>query len=380
MSFRESERDQTTRARNGELSLAHGRVRTPCFMPVGTNATVKAVAVEDLEKLEIRIILSNAYHLYLRPGIDVIQRTGGLHRFMAWKHNILTDSGGFQIFSLAPFRKIQGEGVFFRSHIDGSGHLLTPEKIIEVQRALGSDILMPLDVCTPFGITKEEAREAVRRTSDWAERSYSCWKRWLDQDSSFSGRLFAIVQGNFYKDLRRESARQLCSMDFPGFAIGGLSVGESFEEFREILRATAALLPAEKPRYLMGIGTPEYIFEAVENGIDLFDSVYPTRIARNALAFTLNGNLNLRLEKNKIDQNPIDSECKCTTCRNYSRSYLRHLFKAREIMAAVLTTHHNLVFIQDLILAIRNAISDNRFLGFKGEFLLRYQEGRGEAV
>ena len=380
MSFRESERDQTTRARNGELSLAHGRVRTPCFMPVGTNATVKAVAVEDLEKLEIRIILSNAYHLYLRPGIDVIQRAGGLHRFMAWKHNILTDSGGFQIFSLAPFRKIQGEGVFFRSHIDGSGHLLTPEKIIEVQRALGSDILMPLDVCTPFGITKEEAREAVRRTSDWAERSYSCWKRWLDQDSSFSGRLFAIVQGNFYKDLRRESARQLCSMDFPGFAIGGLSVGESFEEFREILRATAALLPAEKPRYLMGIGTPEYIFEAVENGIDLFDSVYPTRIARNALAFTLNGNLNLRLEKNKIDQNPIDSECKCTTCRNYSRSYLRHLFKAREIMAAVLTTHHNLVFIQDLILAIRNAISDNRFLGFKGEFLLRYQEGRGEAV
>ncbi len=349
-------------------------------MPVGTNATVKAVAVEDLEKLEIRIILSNAYHLYLRPGIDVIQRAGGLHRFMAWKHNILTDSGGFQIFSLAPFRKIQGEGVFFRSHIDGSGHLLTPEKIVEVQRALGSDILMPLDVCTPFGITKEEAREAVRRTSDWAERSYSCWKRWLDQDSSFSGRLFAIVQGNFYKDLRRESAGQLCSMDFPGFAIGGLSVGESFEEFREILRATAVLLPAEKPRYLMGIGTPKYIFEAVENGIDLFDSVYPTRIARNALAFTLNGNLNLRLEKNKIDQNPIDSECKCTTCRNYSRSYLRHLFKAREIMAAVLTTHHNLVFIQDLILAIRNAISDNRFLGFKGEFLLRYQEGRGEAV
>lgn len=380
MSFRELERDQATRARNGELSLAHGRVQTPSFMPVGTNATVKAVAVEDLEKLGIRMILSNAYHLYLRPGIEVIQHAGGLHRFMAWKHNILTDSGGFQIFSLAPFRKIQGEGVFFRSHIDGSGHLITPEKIVEVQRALGSNILMALDVCTPFGITKEEAREAVRRTSDWAERSHSCWKRWLDQDASFSGRLFAIVQGNFYKDLRRESAEQLCSIDFPGFAIGGLSVGESFEEFQEILRATAVLLPAEKPHYLMGIGTPEYIFEAVENGIDLFDSVYPTRIARNALAFTLNGNLNLRLEKNKTDQNPIDSECKCSTCWNYSRSYLRHLFKAKEIMAAVLTTHHNLVFIQGLIRAIRNAISENRFLGFKGDFLQRYQEGRGEAV
>ncbi len=380
MSFREIARDQSAAARNGELDLSHGTVQTPCFMPVGTNATVKAVTVEDLEALGIRMILGNAYHLYLRPGTEVIRESRGLHRFMAWKHNILTDSGGFQIFSLAPFRKIEGEGVFFRSHVDGSGHLLTPEKIIEVQRILGSDILMPLDVCTPFGITKGEARDAVIRTTEWAARSHACWQNLIDQDTSFKGKLFGIVQGNFFEDLRKESAQELCALDFAGFAIGGLSVGESFEEFQEILRTTALLLPREKPRYLMGIGTPEYIFEAVENGIDLFDCVYPTRIARNALAFTSKGNLNLRLEKNKTDQNPIDGECSCTTCRNYSRSYLRHLFKAKEILAAVLTTRHNLSFIQELILSIRSAITENRFAIFKREFLGRYQDGGGEAV
>jgi queuine tRNA-ribosyltransferase len=378
MSFILKERDQSTDARNGELNLAHGKVQTPCFMPVGTNAAVKAASVEDLEKLGIRLILSNAYHLYLRPGIDVIEKAGGLHRFMAWNHNILTDSGGFQVFSLAPFRKIQGEGVYFRSHLDGSDHLLTPERIVEIQHSLKSDVIMPLDVCTPFGISMDEAREAVRRTTEWAERSLAAWRERMELDESSIGLLFAIVQGNFYEELRRESAEQLCSMDLPGFAIGGLSVGESFEQFRDLLSYTAALIPSEKPRYLMGVGTPEYIFEAVENGIDLFDCVYPTRIARNALAFTLRGNLNLRLEKNKYDQRPIDPECRCHTCQSFTRSYLRHLFKAKEIMAPVLTTHHNLVFIQSLISDIREAISEDRFLSFKRDFLGRFQEGSAE--
>jgi len=374
MSFREIVRDQSAGARNGELDLSHGTVQTPCFMPVGTNATVKAVTVEDLEGLRIRMILGNAYHLYLRPGIEVIREAGGLHRFMAWKHNILTDSGGFQIFSLAPFRKIEGEGVFFRSHIDGSGHLLTPEKIIEVQRILGSDILMPLDVCTPFGIAKREAREAVIRTSEWAARSHACWQNLMDQDTSFKGKLFGIVQGNFFEDLRKESAQELCALDFAGFAIGGLSVGESFEEFQELLRTTALLLPSEKPRYLMGIGTPEYIFEAVENGIDLFDCVLPTRNARNGTLFTSKGKIVIKNKKYERDQRPLDEECSCYTCQNFSRAYLRHLYERQEINSSILNTLHNLHFYLDFFSKIRQSIQSNSFQHLKCSIINKNKE------
>ncbi|HUV09178.1 MAG TPA: tRNA guanosine(34) transglycosylase Tgt [Spirochaetia bacterium] len=377
MFFTVVDRDAGTRARTCLLDLPHGDVETPAFMPVGTNASVKASPVDDLERMGVRMILGNAYHLYLRPGIDVIKAAGGLHRFMAWKRNILTDSGGFQIFSLAPFRKIDRDGVLFRSHIDGSSHRLTPEAVIEIQVDLGSDIVMPLDICTPQGVDFEEAAFAVRRTSEWAERSTTAWGR---KPGDRTARLFAIVQGNFFKDLRERSAMDLRALGFDGYAIGGLSVGERFEEFQEFLQFTAGLLPREKPRYLMGIGTPRYILEAVENGIDIFDCVYPTRTARNALAISREGNLNLRLEMNKYDQGPIDPECRCSTCQHYSRSYLRHLFKAKEIMGAVLTTHHNLTFIQNLIVGIRAAIAEGEFQTFKKKFLQRFEGNQANKV
>ncbi len=371
MEFKITDRDGKARA--AFLSLDHGPVETPAFMPVGTNATVKAVRVDDLEDMGVRLILSNAYHLYLRPGVEVIKAAGGLHSFMGWKHNILTDSGGFQVFSLASLQKLTEDGVWFRSHIDGSAHTLTPEKIVEIQCVLGSDIMMPLDICTPAGVSYDEAEEAAQRTNRWAARSLSTWQELAKLQR---GELFAIVQGNFYKDLREKSAGELTSMDFPGYALGGLSVGEGLEKFRELLAFGACLLPENKPRYVMGIGTPEYVLEAVENGIDLFDCVYPTRIARNALALTRQGPLSLRWEKNRLDQDPIDPECECGTCRRYSRSYLRHLFKAKEILASVLTTHHNLTFMENLIGNIRGAIERGDFHRFKEAFIKRYTSCR----
>jgi queuine tRNA-ribosyltransferase len=354
------------RARTGLLTLGHGDVDTPVFMPVGTAATVKAMRVDQLEALGVRMILSNAYHLYLRPGLEVIASSGGLHRFMGWGGNILTDSGGYQLFSLAAHRRIEEQGVRFASHVDGSPHELTPEKVIDAQVVLGSDVMMPLDVCTPPGIDRQEAQDAVALTTRWAARSRA---RWLQQQAS--GELFAIVQGNLYPDLRRRSVDELAALDLRGWAIGGLSVGEEPQRFREILGLTAAMLPAERPRYVMGIGTPEYILDAVGEGIDMFDCVYPTRIARNALALTRNGNLNLRLERNKTDQRPLDPECRCYACRTASRAYLRHLFKSGEILAAMLTTLHNLTFIQDLILGCRAAIEEGRFGPFRDAFLER---------
>jgi queuine tRNA-ribosyltransferase len=336
-------------------------------MPVATSGAVKAVSVEHLEELGIAMILGNTYHLYLRPGEEVIARAGGLHRFMGWNHNILTDSGGFQIFSLATLRRLEDGGAVFRSHLDGSSHSLTPEKVVALQLGLGSDILMPLDVCTPSGIAKTEAREADRLTFLWAQKSLQTWEN-RETDSS-NGRLFAIVQGNFFKDLRRESAERLVDLGFPGYAIGGLSVGEPFGQFREFLAFTADLLPSSSPRYVMGIGTPDYILEAVENGVDLFDCVYPTRTARNARAFTRRGALSLRREENRFDQRPIDPDCSCSVCRNYTRSYIRHLFKVREILAPMLVTRHNLHFVQELMVGIRRAVRESRFAGFKKDVL-----------
>jgi len=369
MLFTVQSRDSDSKARTGLLNLPHGRVQTPVFMPVGTNGTVKAITNEQLEDMGIDLILGNTYHLFLRPGLEVLQRSGGLHSFMSWQHNILTDSGGFQIFSLAPFRKVEEQGVSFRSHIDGSRFQLTPEDVVDIQRVLGSDILMPLDMCTPPGIGEAEALEAVDLTSRWAGRSKT---RWLETDPSVQGQLFGIIQGNFYATLRKRSAEQLLELELPGYAIGGLSVGESFPVFQETLALSAGLIPEPYPRYLMGVGTPEYILEAVEQGIDMFDCVFPTRTARNAQAFTSRGPLSLKTEALKLDQQPIDPECSCSTCRRYSRAYLRHLFKTKEILAAMLTTQHNLAFIQSLVVAIRRSIAEGQFRPFKERYLERY--------
>ncbi len=371
--FRLHAEDAGSRARTASLALNHGTVDTPCFMPVGTNATVKAMKNADLEGMGVRIILSNTYHLYLRPGKDVIGKAGGLHSFMGWKHNILTDSGGYQVFSLAPLRKIEDGGIRFKSHIDGSMHRLSPEDVVDVQRILGSDVIMPLDVCTKPGISEREARDALSTTTQWLERSRTAWRGY---DAPLKGLLFGIMQGNFFKELRKRSAEEIGELDLPGYAIGGLSVGEEYEVYRDFLHESAALLPRGKPRYVMGIGTPRYILEAVEAGIDLFDCAFPTRTARNALVFTRDGPLNIRLEKNKMDFSPIDPSCACETCRTHTRGYLRHLFKAGEIQAAVMATHHNLFFLQTLVRDIRSAINDGRFTAFKREFLERYEAAR----
>ncbi|MDR1211276.1 MAG: tRNA guanosine(34) transglycosylase Tgt [Spirochaetaceae bacterium] len=360
-------------ARTGELRLGRGNVATPVFMPVGTNGTVKALANEDLREIGFEIILSNTYHLYLRPGTAVMEKAGGLHRFMNWDRNILTDSGGFQIFSLAQFRKITPEGVQFRSHIDGSGHMLSPESVVEIQRILGSDIQMQLDVCTPWGTEKKKVREALAITSSWLERAKKAWDR--TREGGYRGELFAILQGNFYRDLREESATALVGADTPGVAIGGLSVGEPAEVFREFLAFSASLLPIEKPRYVMGIGTPEYILEAIEQGIDMFDCVFPTRTGRNGRVFTHKGPFALKKAENTFDMGPIDTECGCKVCRLYSRSYLRHLFKTREILCSMLASYHNLYFLHDLVKKAGEAINRDRFADFKKEFLSRYEEG-----
>ncbi len=363
-----------TQARLGSLALNHGTAETPCFMPVGTNATVKAMAVRDLEHLGIRLILGNSYHLYLRPGAEVIRAAGGLHRFMGWPHNILTDSGGYQVFSLATLRKIEEQGVAFKSHLDGSMHRITPEDVVDLEAlSYGSDVLMPLDVCTPPGIPRAEAEEAMCLTSRWLRRSRDRWRE--ASPTTPKGELFGIMQGNFHKDLRERSAAEISELDLPGYAIGGLSVGEQFEVFRDFTHLTASLLPREKPRYLMGIGTPEYVLEAIDAGIDLFDCVFPTRTARNALALTSDGPLNLRLERNRADFRPLDPDCCCPTCRDHSRAYLRHLFKAHEILAAMLATCHNLAFLGRLVADARLAIGEGRFPGYKKSFLDRYHAG-----
>ncbi len=361
--------DPNSRARTGTLSLPHGDVPLPSFMPVGTNASVKALHHSTVEAMGTRLILANTYHLYLRPGIDVLRAAGGLHAFSGWKHNILTDSGGFQIFSLAPFRKILPEGVKFRSHIDGSYHLLTPESVVELQETFGSDILMPLDVCTGPESSRQDAEKALATTNQWLSRTVARWKARRD---GYDGRLFGIIQGQFHADLRRAATEQVLEADTPGIALGGLSVGETFPVYEDMLGVVAPLLPEGKPRYVMGIGTPDYILTAIEHGIDLFDCVYPTRIARNGSVFTPDGLLDLTKARFEKDFAPIQEGCSCHACTTYSRAYLRQMFKCSEILGPMLATEHNLLFLHNFLNDTRRAIREDRFLEFKRSFLGRF--------
>lgn len=362
-------RDVETRARLGYIDLPHGRLETPAFMPVGTNGTVKGIYHDRIRDIGYQIILANTYHLYLRPGEEVLKRFGGLHRFSNWNRNILTDSGGFQVFSLSGLRKVRDAGVTFQSHIDGSRHVFTPEKVVDIQAVIGSDIAMVLDVCTPPGIEYRNAKEAWRVTRLWAERSIEERNR---LGESFRGNLFGIVQGNFYEDLRRESALTISEMDFPGIAIGGLSVGESKQQFNDFLAYTSQYITDEKPRYVMGIGSPDYIFECVENGIDLFDCVLATRMARNGGLFTDDGVITMKKAIHKFDERPIQEGCTCTACTKYSRAYMHHLIKCNEMLGGMLATEHNLTYLYTLLERIRSSIREGRFSSFKKEYMARF--------
>lgn len=359
-------------ARTGVLTLPHGTVKTPVFMPVGTAATVKAVSKDELEEIGFEIILANTYHLFLRPGADLIHEAGGLHGFSDWKRNFLTDSGGFQVFSLSKLRKISDEGVTFQSHIDGSRHLFTPENVVQTQVKFNSDIQMQLDVCSGYGVEKSEAERALKITSAWAKRAKDEWI--LKRGEGYEGILFPIVQGNFFEDLRIQSAEFVSSLDLPGIAIGGLSVGEPPETFARFTQFTLPLLPEEKPKYIMGIGTPEYILEAVANGVDMFDCVLPTRNARNGSYFTRDGMLSIKQERFTHDFSPIDSECNCKVCRNYSRAYLRHIFKEQEILSSMLASYHNLYFLNNMIKEIRASIENDCFEEYRKNFLARFTQ------
>ena len=358
------------KARTGVLHLPHGDVQTPVFMPVGTNATVKALTKDDLEEIGFEIILANTYHLYLRPGPDIIEEAGGLHGFSGWKRNFLTDSGGFQVWSLSKLRKITEEGALFSSNIDGSRHMFTPERVVDIQAQFNSDIQMQLDVCTGFGVDKKEALHALEITKNWLRRAKEEWIKKCD--SGYKGLLMPIVQGNFFEDLRKHSAEFVSEMDLPAIAIGGLSVGEPPELFASMLDFTVAYLPKEKAKYVMGIGTPDYILDAVHSGIDMFDCVLPTRNARNGSYFTRDGNLPIKQERFARDFGPLDSECNCKVCRSYSRAYLRHLFKSQEILGSMLASYHNLYFLHNMMAEIRNAIQENRFEEYRTNFLKRY--------
>lgn len=362
------------RARNGLMELPHGTVRTPVFMPVGTCATVKAISKEDIEEIGFEIILANTYHLFLRPGPDLIKEAGGLHGFSQYKGNFLTDSGGFQVFSLSSLRKINPEGVKFQSHLDGSYHLFTPENVVQTQVKFNSDIQMQLDVCSGYGVEKKEAVQALNITSKWAERAKAEWEK-AQAEEGYKGILFPIVQGNFFEDLRRQSAEFVTQLDTPGIAIGGLSVGEPAPVFADFLKYTMQYLPEEKPVYVMGIGTPEYILEAVSNGVDMFDCVLPTRNARNGAYFTHDGQLSIKQKRYEHDFKPLDPECKCKVCRTYSRAYLRHLFKEQEILSSMLSSYHNLYFLYNMMEEIRSAIDNDRFEEYKKNFLDRYKRG-----
>ncbi len=368
--FQELARSSQCDARCGVFHTAHGAVQTPVFMPVGTQATVKTLTPEEVRELGAEIILSNTYHLHLRPGADLIAEAGGLHAFMNWEGPILTDSGGFQIFSLGNLREITDNGVLFRSHIDGSSHYFTPEKAIEVQEMLGSDIAMVLDECTPYPIDYDTAAAALSRTTSWARRARIAHRRG-DQA------LFGIVQGSFYDDLRLKSVEQLLELDFPGYAIGGLSVGEPKSEMYRILDLITHRLPLDKPRYLMGVGSPDCLWEGVQRGIDMFDCVLPTRIARNGTVFTHEGKLVVRNAAYARDFRPLDTECSCYVCRNYSRAYIRHLIKANEVLGIRLTTYHNLYFLVQLVKEIRAAIIEDRFLVAKEAFFGKYKMPEG---
>ncbi|MBI5873902.1 MAG: tRNA guanosine(34) transglycosylase Tgt [Candidatus Omnitrophica bacterium] len=362
MDFKITHNDTHTKARCGILTLERGTIETPIFMPVGTQASVKSLSPAELEECGAQIILSNSYHLYLRPGLDIIRLAGGLHKFMNWKKPILTDSGGYQIFSLAILRKIKDEGLEFQSHLDGSRHFLTPEDVVRVQEALGSDIMMPLDECVFYPVSFDEAQTALERTTLWALRSK---KEWLKVKK---GILFGIVQGSTYPELRKRSLAELLDIGFPGYAIGGLSVGEPADLRYNILNCTVDELPSTSPRYLMGVGLPQDILEAVSMGVDMFDCVVPTRYGRNGTAFTSQGKITVRNGEFSRDQSPLDAKCGCYCCLNFTRSYLRHLFNAGEILGLRLVSYHNIYFFLDMMKQARQAIREGRFKEFKENF------------
>ncbi|MBX6394122.1 MAG: tRNA guanosine(34) transglycosylase Tgt [Alicyclobacillaceae bacterium] len=352
----------SSHARRGRLYTPHGTVETPVFMPVGTQATVKTMNPHELMEIGVEILLSNTYHLFLRPGHELVREAGGLHRFMQWPRSILTDSGGFQVFSLSPLRKIEEEGVTFRSHISGETFFLSPEKATEVQNALGADIIMAFDECPPYPADREYVLQSLERTLRWARRCQRAHRRPEDQA------LFGIVQGGMEFDLRRRAVEALVELDFPGYAIGGLSVGEPKELMYEVLEYTAPLLPADKPRYLMGVGAPEDLVEGVWRGVDMFDCVLPTRIARNGTVWTRRGKVVVRNGSYARDFRPLDPECSCYTCRHFTRAYIRHLLKAGEILGLRLTTYHNVYFLVRLMNEIRQAIEEDRFPEFRTSF------------
>jgi queuine tRNA-ribosyltransferase len=365
-----------TGARRGRLNTPHGAVDTPFFMPVGTQGAVKGLRNEALEELGAQIILGNTYHLYLRPGHELIRNLGGLHKFMSWDRAILTDSGGYQVFSLSALRKITNDGVRFRSHLDGSEHLLTPEKAAEIQLALGSDIAMVLDECIETPAPRDKAEAALKRTTAWAKRAreYFCGR--AKQNGQLAQWQFGIVQGATFADLRRESARQLLEIDFPGYAVGGLAVGEPHDLTCEMAVEVTAALPKDKPRYLMGVGRPEQIADYVALGIDMMDCVLPTRAARHACIYTSEGRVLIKNARYAEDQNPLDPNCLCSVCKRYTRAYLRHLFAAGELTAAILATHHNVHFYLDLMRQIREAIEFGNLVKFSSEVRARYAAGQ----
>jgi queuine tRNA-ribosyltransferase len=373
-SFEVLEKDATG-ARRGRLTTPRGTIETPAFMPVGTAATVKGLTQEALETLGAKIILANTYHLYLRPGHELIRKLGGLHKFMSWSGAILTDSGGYQVFSLAELRRVTDQGVKFRSHLDGSEHLLTPEKAAEIQLALGSDIAMVLDECIETPAPRGIAEAGLKRTTEWARRARNYFLDQAKRNGEPAQWQFGIVQGATFPDLRRESARQLLEIEFPGYAVGGLAVGEPHEVTCGMTEEVTALLPRERPRYLMGVGRPEQIADYVARGIDMMDCVLPTRAARHACLYTSEGRVLIKNARYIEDQRPIDPQCHCAVCRRYTRAYLRHLFAAGEITAAILATHHNVHFYLDIMRQIREAISFGQLANFATELRARYLAG-----
>ncbi|MBS3679468.1 tRNA guanosine(34) transglycosylase Tgt [Ornithinibacillus massiliensis] len=365
--------DKQTGARLGVVHTPHGSFETPTFMPVGTLATVKTMSPEDLESMGANIILSNTYHLWLRPGEDIIKEAGGLHKFMNWDGAILTDSGGFQVFSLSDMRKITEEGVHFRNHLNGEKLFLSPEKAMQIQNDLGSDIMMAFDECPPYPATHEYMKQSVERTSRWAERCLAAHAR-----PDVQG-LFGIIQGGEYEDLRKQSAQDLISLDLPGYAVGGLSVGEPKDVMNRVLEFTTPLMPSNKPRYLMGVGSPDSLIDGAIRGIDMFDCVLPTRIARNGTCMTSSGRLVVRNAKYARDFGPIDENCDCHVCRNYTRAYIRHLIKCNETFGFRLTTYHNLYFLLKLMEQVRQAIREDRLGDFKEEFFEQYGLNKPDA-
>ncbi len=368
--FLVQQRDERSRARRGVLRTAHGELATPFFMPVGTNATVKGMCARDLEDLGASLMLSNTYHLYLRPGLDVIGAFHGLHAFMDWHRPILTDSGGYQVFSLSALRKIAETGVEFQSHIDGSAHVFTPEKVMDIQRTLNSDMIMPLDVCAPFPCDREQAEESVRLTTAWLKRSR---RHYLQNDQAHQI-AFGIVQGSVYEDLRQRSAREVVDLGMDAYAIGGVSVGEPVTEMFRAITCVAPLLPDDRPRYVMGIGMPDQIVRAVGEGIDMFDTCIPTRYGRHGSAFTRRGRIVLSHARYAQDAGPIDSACGCFVCRRYPRAYLRHLMKTGEIAGLRLLSYHNVFFYIALMQQIRDALDQGCFRDFADDFLKTYGE------